>query len=161
MRLVASSEQGQAHPMLDPASHAFLLPASAFGSMLSVQNGGPFWKQRMGHKTLPVLLAALQAQAKLQNPPALGTLAVVCHLLCCLPVSLLGKSTIQQILPTMVAGLIYFSKHVNEFDGSYMISSKPVDVLSIVLAALVKVLAIHPEDVSLLVFNACICVFLR
>jgi len=144
----SNSRQGQKHPLLDPASHAHVLPASAFGSMLSVQNGGPFWRQRMSHKTLPVLFAALQAQAKSQNPPALGTLAVVCHMLCCLPVSLLGKSQIQQILPTMVAGLVYFSKNVNEFAQSNMISSKTEGVLSIILAALVKILAIYPEDVT-------------
>jgi len=148
MQLVTPTITGQKHPLLDPASHAYILPASAFGSMLSVQNGGPFWRQRMTHKTLPVLLKALQVQAKSQNPPALGTLAVVCHMLCCLPASLLGKSNIQQILPTMVAGLVYFSKNLNALAQSDMISSKPADVLSIILAALIKILTISPEDVT-------------
>lgn len=148
VQLVTPSEQGQQHPLLNPASHVYILPASAFGSMISVHNGGPFWKQRMTHKTLPILMKTLQEQAKSQNPPALGTLAVVCHMLCCLPSSLLGSSNIKQILPTLLAGLVYFSKNSSVLAQKESISSKPADLLSVILAALVKTLAISPEDVS-------------
>ena len=149
IQLVTPSEQGQQHPLLNPASHVYILPASAFGSMLSVHNGGSFWRQRMTHKTLPILMKTLQEQAKSQNPPALGTLAVVCHMLCCLPSSLLGSSNIKQILPTLLAGLVYFSKNSSALAQSESISSKPTDLLSVILAALVKTLAVSPEDVSM------------
>ena len=76
VQLASTSEQGQRHPIMDPTSHPYILPASAFGSMLSVYNGGPFWRQRMTHKTLPVVMKALRTQARSQNPPALGNLAV-------------------------------------------------------------------------------------
>lgn len=109
----------------------------------------------MTHKTLPILLKALQVQAKSQNPPALGTLAVVCHMLCCLPASLLGHSNVQQILPTLIAGLVYFSKNLNALAQSEMISPKATDVLSTILAALAKILAISPEDVSGDVLSIC------
>ena len=102
----------------------------------------------MTHKTLPILMKSLQMQAKSQNPPALGTLAVVCHMLCCLPSSLLGKSNVKQILPTLLAGLVYFSKNSNAMAQSEDISTKPTDLLSVVLAALVKILTVSPEDVS-------------
>lgn len=148
IQLATLSEQGQKHPILSPESHAYVLPASAFGSMLSVHNGAPFWRQRMTHKTLPILVKALQMQAKSRNPPALGTLAVVCHMLCCLPSSLLGKSNIQQILPTTIAGLVYFSKNLNALAESEMISSKPAGVLSIILGSLIKILAVAPKDVT-------------
>jgi len=151
LELVTPSDQGRKHPLLDPASHAYILPASAFGGIISVQNGGPFWRQRMTHKTLPILSNALQLQAKSQNPPSLGTLAVVCHMICCLPGSILGESNIQQILPTMVAGLVYFSKNFKALAQSEMISSKPTDVLSIILAALTKILTISPEYVTKLI----------
>ena len=148
MGLTMPSEQGQKHPLLDPASHAFILAASAFGSMLSVHNGGAFWRQRLTHKTLPILLGALSSQAKSQNPPAFGTLCVVCHMLCCLPTSLVGESNVKQMLPTVVAGLVYFSKNSSAMAQSEMISSKPASLLSIILAALVKVLTVSPEDVT-------------
>ena len=102
----------------------------------------------MTHKTLLILMKSLQMQAKSQNPPALGTLAVVCHMLCCLPSSLLGKSNVKQILPTLLAGLVYFSKNSNAMAQSESISTKPTDLLSVILAALVKTLTVSPEDVS-------------
>jgi len=111
----------------------------------------------MTHKTLPILMKTLQAQAKSQNPPALGTLAVVCHMLCCLPSSLLGSSNIKQILPTLLAGLVYFSKNSSALAQSESISSKPTDLLSVILAALVKTLAVSPEDVSR---RLCIVIFI-
>jgi hypothetical protein len=116
--------------------------------MLSVHTGGAFWRQRMTHKTRPILMKTLQSQATSQNPPALGTLAVVCHMLCCLPSSLLGSSNIKQILPTLLAGLVYFSKNSSALAQSESISSKPADLLSVILAALVKTLTVSPEDVS-------------
>ena len=159
MQLRTPSQEGQKHPLLSPDSHAFILPASAFGSMLSVHNGGPFWRQRLTHKTLPILLGALNAQAKSQNPPALGTLCVVCHMLCCLPVSLLGETNMKQMIPTLVAGLVYFSKNSNALVQSEMITSKPTNLLHIMLAALIKILAVSPEDVSKL--SSCVNYFLR
>ena len=148
MDLTMPSEQGQKHPLLNPASHVFILPASAFGSVLSVHNGGAFWRQRLTHKTLPILLGALSSQAESQNPPAFGTLCVVCHMLCCLPTSLVGEANVKQMLPTVVAGLVYFSKNSSAMAQSEMISSKPASLLSIILAALVKVLTVSREDVT-------------
>ena len=149
--LTMPSQQGQKHPLFNPASHVFILPASAFGSMLSVLNGGAFWRQRLTHKSLPILLGALSLQAKSQNPPAFGTLCVVCHMLCCLPTSLVGEANVKQMLPTVVAGLVYFSKNSSAMAQSEMISSKPASLLSIILAALVKVLTVSPEDATKLV----------
>lgn len=159
LQLGRPSQEGQKHPLLNPASHAFILPASAFGSMLSVHNGGPFWRQRLTHKSLPILLGALNAQAKSQNPPAMGTLCVVCHMLCCLPVSLLGEANMKQMIPTLVAGLVYFSKNSNAMVQSETITSKPTNLLSIILAALLKILAVSPEDVSKL--TSCVNYFLH
>lgn len=102
----------------------------------------------MTHITLPVLLEALRAQAKSQDPPAMGTLTVVSHLICCLPATLLGTSNFKQIIPTLIAGLVYFSKNVNEFAQSDIITPKPSNLLSVVLAALLKILTTSPEDVS-------------
>lgn len=149
IRLEIPSEEGQKHELLDPASLLRMLPASAFGSMLSVHNGGPFWRQRMIHVTFPVLLEALRAQAKSHDPPAVGTLTVVCHLICCVPATLLGTSNFKQIIPTLIAGLVYFSKNLNAFTQSDQITPTPSRLLPVILAALLKILNTAPEDVSI------------
>lgn len=142
--------EAQKHPISDLASLAFILPAAAFGSMLSVKNGGPFWRQRIIHKTLPILTTTLQEQATSRNPPALGSLAVVAHLLCSVSQTHLGESHIRQMIPTLIAGLVYFSKNLDVL-VKYDTARKGLDVLSIILAAVTKILRISPEDVSVLV----------
>mmetsp|Transcript_9574 Transcript_9574/g.14499 ORF Transcript_9574/g.14499 Transcript_9574/m.14499 type:complete len:309 (+) Transcript_9574:16-942(+) len=139
--------EAQQHPILDPASLAFVLPAAAFGSMLSVKNGGPFWRQRIIHKTLPILMKTLQEQATSRSPPALGSLAVVAHMLCSVSQTHLGESKIRQMIPTLIAGLVYFSKNLDVIAQDDK-GTKGLDVLSVILAALTKILRISPEDVT-------------
>ncbi|KAK1743164.1 DNA repair/transcription protein MET18/MMS19-like protein [Skeletonema marinoi] len=139
--------EAQQHPILDPASLAFVLPAAAFGSMLSVKNGGPFWRQRIIHKTLPILMKTLQEQATSRSPPALGSLAVVAQMLCSVSQTHLGESKIRQMIPTLIAGLVYFSKNLDVIAQDDK-GTKGLDVLSIILAALTKILRISPEDVT-------------
>lgn len=143
--------EAQKHPISDRASIAFILPAAAFGGMLSVKNGGPFWRQRIIHKTLPILTKTLQEQATSRNPPALGSLALVAHLLCSVSQTQLGESNLRQMIPTLIAGLVYFSKNLNVL-VQYDTTTKGLDVLSTILAALTKILRISPEDVSVLVY---------
>ncbi len=102
----------------------------------------------MTHLTLPALLEALRNQAESQDPPAMGTLTVVCHLLCCLPATLLGTSNFKQIIPTLIAGLVYFSKNMNAFTQSDKITPKSSHLIPVILAALLKILTTSPEDVS-------------
>ena len=158
IQLVMPSDQGRKHPLLDPASLVSMLPASVFGSMLSVHNGG-LWRQRMTHITLPVLLEALRNQAESQDPPAMGTLTVVCHLICCLPATLLGTSNFKQIIPTLIAGLVYISKNLNAFTQSDKITPKPSHLIPVVLAALLKILTTSPEDVSILLLRCTNSIF--
>jgi hypothetical protein len=57
----------------------------------------------------------------------------------------------KELIPTFVGGLVYFSKNSNAMAQSEMITSKPTNLLSVILAALVKILTVLPEDVSNLV----------
>jgi len=100
------------------------------------------------HKTLPILLKVLGAQVKYQNPPALGTLSLVCHLICCLPVSIVGASNMSVLLPTMIAGLVYYSKNVNTKPEEGSLAIKLNDILALLLAALVKILSTTPKDIT-------------
>lgn len=145
---VYPTKQAQRHPISDPASLAFILPAAAFGSMFSVKSGGPFWRQRIIHKTLPTLMKTLLEQATSQNPPALGSLTVVSHLLCCAPRSHLGDSKILHMIPTLIAGLVYYSKNLDALIQRDM-AVYALSGLSTVIAALTKILRVSPEDVSI------------
>lgn len=149
IELISFTKDGKENPLMNLSAHISILSASAFGNMLSVQNGGPFWRQRITHKTLPTILKALQEQSQSQYPPALGTLAIICHMLCCLPVSVLGGSHVRQFVPTLVAGLVYYSKNTSVLVESEMLSSKASGLLSIVITSLAKMLSNSPDDVSI------------
>jgi len=148
IELISFTKDGKENPLMNLSAHISTLSASAFGNMLSVQNGGPFWRQRITHKTLPTILKALQEQSQSQYPPALGTLAIICHMLCCLPVSVLGGSHVRQFVPTLVAGLVYYSKNTSVLVESEMLSSKASGLLSIVIASLAKMLSNSPDDLT-------------
>ncbi|KAL7473497.1 hypothetical protein ACHAXS_013925 [Conticribra weissflogii] len=148
IELISFTEDGRENPLMNASSHISILTASAFGNMLSVYNGSPFWRQRIAHKTLPTILRALHEQSQSQHPPALGTLAIICHMLCCLPVSILGKSNVRQFVPTLVAGLVYYSKNTSILVESEMISPKAAELLPIVIASLAKLLSNSPDDLT-------------
>ena len=128
--IIASTETGSENSILDPSSHAQLVAASGFCSLLSVENGGPFWRQRITHIVLPIVMDACKKQALSQNPPALGLLAVVCHIVCCIPLQILGEQSTKDLTPTLVGGLVYFTKNVASLQKSERISSKANDLLT-------------------------------
>lgn len=123
-----------------------MLPALSFGSMISVCNGNPFWRQRIVFKTLPAVMRVVQDEAKSQKSPPLGPLTV-CSILCCLPSSLLNESHGRQVAPLLIAGLVQLSKQYIDVIES---ESSVVDVLGINLAAIIKMLALAPDCVSAL-----------
>ena len=142
--------EAQKDPISDPNSLLFMLPAAAYGSMLTVKNGGALWRQRIIHKTLPILMTSLQEQVTSRNPPPLGSLVVVAHVLCSVSRTHLGESKIQQMIPTLIAGLVYFSKNLHLITGDNE-GMTGADALSAILGSLIKLLRISPQDVSLVV----------
>jgi len=136
----------QRRPLQTSSSTAYVLSASAYSEVISVQNGTPFWRQRISHKTLALLKPVLQEQARTQTPPPLGTLALVCHMICCLPLSLIGSSNMEQLIPTAIAGLVYFSKHtVDATEEEECVSSILYQTLMVILGCLLKVLSTAPQ----------------
>jgi hypothetical protein len=125
-----------------------MLPALSFGSMISVYNGNPFWRQRIVFKTLPAVMKVVQDEVKSQKPPPLGPLTL-CSILCCLPSSQLNESYVQQMTPLLIAGLVHLSK---QFVDMIETDSSAMDVLGVNLAAINKMLAIAPDTVSVLKF---------
>ncbi|KAL3805021.1 hypothetical protein HJC23_003249 [Cyclotella cryptica] len=137
-------EEGRNYPSSDRFAKLSLLPAFSFGSMISVYNGIPFWRQRVVYKTISYALKALQDETRSLNPPALGPLAV-CATLCCLPVSLLSESNLRQMIPILVAGLVHLSKDLSALNDCANSWSSQSDVLGLILAALIKQFALSPE----------------
>jgi hypothetical protein len=156
-KFISWSEEGRNHASNDRLANLSLLPAFSFGSMISVHNGNPFWRQRMVYKTISFVLMALQNESQSRNPPALGLLAV-CATLCCLPVSLLCKSSLKQMVPILVAGLVHLSKDLSALTGIESSLSYQLDLLGLILAALIKLFALSPESVSIIYIH---CIVIR
>lgn len=139
-----------------------ILPALSFGSILSVYNGSPFWRQRIVFKTASTVIKVVQEEAQSPNPPSYGPLAV-CSILCCFPSSLLSEASCKQLLPMMIGGLVHLSQHLATANQAASLPPNILDVLGINLAALVKILSSTPEVVSAFVLKSfliiCVCSF--
>ena len=128
--------------------------ASAYGSMLSIEGGSPFMKQRLTHVTLKHVRSTYEeerAQATFGRdipPPRLGLLVIACHIICCSNITKIEKVTLHQIAAIAVEGL---SSRVFPVDaGSRRSDLAPVK--KVVLAATLKLICVAPTAVSLL-FN--------
>ena len=127
-----------------------VLPAISYGSMLSVYNGSPFWRQRIIFKTIPIVLSRIQEDLQSKNPPSLGPLTI-CSILCCLPSSLLGEDNTNQMVSMVIAGLVHLTKNIDAIIPPENSSSNVLDVLGLVLGALIKMITLTPGIVSILI----------
>jgi hypothetical protein len=124
--------------------------ASAYGSMLSVEAGSPFMKQRLTHITLKHVRSAFEEERDQAvsgiavKPPRLGLLAIVCHIVCCSNVQKMESSTLRQLSTIAVEGLS--SRVFSVGDSSDKLYLKPMKML--VLASVVKLVSVAPASVS-------------
>ena len=90
--------------------------ASSLVKVLSIKNGGPFWRQRIAHILLPDILKACAgavghdsalSQSTLSAHP-LGPLSTDCHIVCCIPITALGEHNIKALKEVTVQGLLGF-----------------------------------------------------
>jgi hypothetical protein len=133
--------------------------ASAYGSMLSIEGGSPFMKQRLTHVTLKHVRSTYEeerAQATFGHdipPPRIGLLVIVCHIICCSNITKIEKTTLYQIAAIAVEGLSSGVFSVDE--GSRKSDLAPVKKL--VLAAILKLICVAPMAVSLFLiyYQAC------
>lgn len=133
--------------------------ASAYGSMLSIEGGSPFMKQRLTHVTLKHVRSTYEeerAQATFGHdipPPRIGLLVIVCHIICCSNITKIEKTTLYQIAAIAVEGLSSGVFSVDE--GSRKSDLAPVKKL--VLAAILKLICVAPMAVSLFLIYYLAC----
>jgi hypothetical protein len=124
--------------------------ASAYGSMLSIEGGSPFMKQRLTHVTLKHVRSTYEeerAQATFDHdipPPRIGLLVIVCHIICCSNVTKIEKVTLHQIATIAVEGLSSRVFSVDEGSRKFDLAS----VKKLILAAILKLICVAPAAVS-------------
>lgn len=137
-----------------------LLAASSFGLMISVQNGGAFWRQRMVHIALPSVLA-MNASSKTTEArtlsamagPSMGALVMACHIVCCTPLVVVGEQRAKELINMIARGFVEFAdayaqtraKVSNETSSQF---GDWNDLMSGLLAAVLKFFSVSPDDVS-------------
>ena len=140
-----------------------LLAASAFGMMISVQNGGTFWRQRMVHIALPRVLA-MNASSKITEPgplsamsgPPMGALVVACHIVCCTPLVVVGEQRAKELINMIARGFVEFANAYSNTGTEHPNKSPSYfggwnDLMSGLLASTLKFISISPDAVSVAV----------
>lgn len=130
--------------------------SSAFGTMVSTQDGGPFWRQRLMHLAAKHLLQAtdgLDTSAPLSadalTPTEIGRLLIACFVVASSGVTSLGTTSLSTMadrimldFSRMYAEGSETSKTMSDL-GTLMFSVKEM-----VLAAVVKLMTAAPRTVS-------------
>jgi hypothetical protein len=133
--------------------------ASAYGSMLSIEGGSPFMKQRLTHVTLKHVRSTYEEERVQATsghdipPPRIGLLVIVCHIICCNNISKIEKTTLYQIATIAVEGLS--SRIFSVDEGNRKSDFAPVKKL--VLAAILKLICVAPTAVSLCFIYSLAC----
>lgn len=117
------------------------IAGNAIGAMLSVENGSPFWRQRISHVVIPSLLSSSEAMSSIEH----GRLLCTCHLVCCVPVRALGEKRLLRLATVIINGLeacVTLSRK-NLYEGKVIQGLKQV-----LLTSLLKITDDAPQSVS-------------
>uniref|UniRef100_A0A7S1YT85 MMS19 nucleotide excision repair protein n=1 Tax=Ditylum brightwellii TaxID=49249 RepID=A0A7S1YT85_9STRA len=138
-----------------------IIAGSSFGAILSVENGGAFWRQRISHVSLPEILRACDDAVSGENGSGsqddsaassfinfpLGALTAACHIMCCVPTTTLGDKQVNELGGIAVRGLICCATRMSNIttnENKTMTSSNVMSVTSIVLASLLRLMVVAP-----------------
>lgn len=136
--------------------------SSAFGTMVSTEDGGPFWRQRLMHLAARHLLQAsngldtksiLSAQAL--TPIEFGRLLIACFVIASSGVTSIGDTALNALADRIMLDFsrIYAEgSETNETMNS--LGAQVFSVKEMVLAAVVKLMAVAPSTVSFLGYLA-------
>ena len=133
---------------------SLLVAASSFGLMISVQNGGPFWRQRMIHMSMPSVLEANEKKSSTTGKdslsavsgPPIGALALSCHIACCTPLVVLGEKRAEDLINMIARGFVEFANARTGKDGSSSHFAGWSDLMSGLLASLLKFMSGSPDQ---------------
>ncbi len=115
--------------------------SNALGSILNVKNGNPFWRQRISHLVLPIVLSSSTSFPG----PRFGKLLCACHLVCCVSLPALGEKRIFGLTSLIVNGIEIFcinaaSGRKDRFDQSLKI---------MLVSSLLKIMSDSTQAVSI------------
>ena len=121
-----------------------IMSASALGAMLTVDNGSPFWKQRMIHLITPILLSQLNPKSeKIISESEYGRLLCACHIICCLSFKSLGEEMIHKLVALIIES---FESHICECCKKESVGTN-VKLDTIVIAAMMRLMEYSPQMV--------------
>jgi hypothetical protein len=136
----------------DVLSSLEITAASAYGSILSVETAKPLMKQRLAHISLRLIRSAYEEQrdqatsGKTVEELRVGTIAVVCHVVCSTDISKTDKWALQKMATLAVEGLS--SSIFLTDDGIAQRSSSSAK--NLILASVLKLVCVAPTSVRLI-----------
>lgn len=137
--------------VLDEAATLQFASSSAFGAMISVEDGGPFWRQRLVHLASRYVLGTGEEKDSQRNltPLELGRLIISCYVVASSSVTALGEKALIILSDSILMRLsdIYAEDSVTRTTinilGPRMFSMK-----ELALSAVLKLIATAPNVVS-------------
>lgn len=132
--------------------------SSAFGSMISTEDGGPFWRQRLVHMALRHLRQAsngLDTKSMLSaaslTPTEIGCLLTACFVIASSGATSLGEESLNALADRIMLDFCRIYAEGSETNETIIsLGSQMYSVKEMVLAAVVKLMAVAPATVSLL-----------
>ena len=134
----------------------YFAAASAFGTMVSTEDSGPFWRQRLMHLATRHLTQCSNdldtksiLSAAALTPSEIGRLMISCFVIASSGATLIGKNTVDTLADRI---MLDFSRiYANGSETNIAMNELGLLTFSIkemVLSAIVKLMAVAPETVS-------------
>lgn len=119
-----------------------IIAGNALGFMLGVQNGSPFWRQRISHLILPIVLPQVSTPfSDIEH----GRLLCACHLVCCVSLPALGEKRVVNLASLIINGL---EKSVDVSLSALTDRNAYRNLRTILIASLMKIMNDSPQAVS-------------
>lgn len=120
-----------------------VLAAQAFGYMISIESGSPFWKQRSCFIAMTDLLKTCEKNHTDVDNFSLGAHIAVTHMICCVPLKAIGEENVKKVTQFIIGKL---ASSINCIEGN---KKNPEDAfVTIGLGAIMKLLSFVPDEVS-------------
>ena len=117
-----------------------LAAASAYGAMISVDAGGPFWKQRLMYLTMKEVIV-VSFSHDVEDSMFWGQLALVTQVVACGNVSALSETALTLLADVLVKDLLLMYPRKANDELAHLIATPDVMVLQeLVLAGIIKLM---------------------
>jgi len=121
---------------------------NALGSVLNVKSGNPFWRQRISHHVLPIVLSSPRSS----KGATFGKLLCACHLICCISLPALGEKRMFDLTSLIVNGIEVWCTNVASSQNG---DREPFDqdLRIMLMSSLLKIMNDSTQSVSLTIFQ--------